>query len=231
MNQHEESLVLSQVAFNLAKGVLGTSAPGMGVWTAGCSLACPGCTSQHTWRKSDGRSVVIGQLMAWAKAQTKAPARLTVSGGEPTEQAASVLALIQAFKMGFPLAEVVLYTGLRWPVLLAKHNKLANACDVVIAGPYVQNLPATSLAGSSNQTVQLITPRAEALYADWQNWPMHAMQSAALQKKNATGLQHEIFTAGIPPTRAAMDRAAKSVQAASVTWHTHPKTHQTESLS
>jgi anaerobic ribonucleoside-triphosphate reductase activating protein len=111
-------LRLNQVVFGLGRGVLGASANRMGIWTQGCSLRkCPGCTSTHTWSPDDGTAVSVESVLHLARMQKQPPTGVTVSGGEPTDQAEGVAAFVVGFREAFAGAEIVFYTGLRWPVL------------------------------------------------------------------------------------------------------------------
>jgi anaerobic ribonucleoside-triphosphate reductase activating protein len=188
--------LVQQVALGLAAGVLGASAGRMGVWVQGCSLPhCPGCTSAHTHDAADARARRLAVADLLRLAHQHQPTGLTVSGGEPTDQAASVLALLQGFKQRWPEREVVLYTGLRWAVFARRFAALAEVADVVVAGPYVRHLPATPLAGSANQEVKLLTPLAERLFADHARWPLHRLQVASHQAQHA---RVDVVTVGIP---------------------------------
>jgi len=204
-------LRVAQVAFGLERGVLGASGNRMAVWTQGCSLPkCPGCSSRHTWSAQGGRRLPVAMLLRLAEAQPTPPSGLTVSGGEPTDQAAGVAALADGFRAAFPGAEILLYTGLRWRALAARFPELVARFDVVVAGPYVRTREVTPLAGSSNQEVRLLTPLAERLYAGWPSWPCHALQVAQ------TG-GDRLVTVGIPNTPG-LSRAARQVGALAVTW-------------
>lgn len=204
-------LTLHQVVFGLGPGVLGATGNRMGVWTQGCSLPkCPGCCSAHTWRPEEGRSIRVEALLKAARAQVRTPTGLTVSGGEPTDQAEPLTGLIRGFRRFFPGTEVILYSGLRWPVLQARHQALIALLDVVISGPYVRTLRATPLSGSSNQEVRLLTPLARKLYKNWRNWPMHSTQVVSANETR-------VVTVGIPDTTR-MSRAAEKAGVIGVSW-------------
>lgn len=204
-------LRLNQVVFGLGRGVLGASPNRMGVWTQGCSLRkCPGCTSIHTRAPDGGRTTSVERLIRLACAQKQPPTGLTISGGEPTDQAEGVAALMAAFRTAFPEAEVVLYTGLRWPVLAERYPQLVALLDVAITGPYVRTREATPLTGSDNQEVRLLTPRAERLYHDWQHWSRHVLQVGGQRNE-------QLVTVGIPHTPR-LARAAHQINAIAVTW-------------
>lgn len=205
-------LAIHQLAFGLAHGVLGATANRMGVWTQGCSLRhCPGCCSRTTWGADQGRWMNIETLVGLARAQSRPPSGLTVSGGEPTDQAPALAGLLTTFRAAFPAAEVVLYSGLRWPTLATRHGALLDLVDVVVAGPYVRTLPATPLAGSSNQEVRLLTPLAERLYRGWKEWPKHPLQ---------VGGSNRLVTVGIPDT-SRMDQAVAALGMGGRSWQTN----------
>lgn len=211
-------LNVNQVAFGLGCGVLGATQNRMGIWTQGCSLPkCPGCSSTHTWSPGQGKQVGIEALLGLAQAQPTPPSGLMLSGGEPTDQAEAVAALVEAFRAAFPGAEVILYTGLRWSILTARHAKLVAFLDVAVTGPYVRTLDATPLSGSRNQEVRLLTPLAKRLYRDWKTWPLHALQIGHLSG-------NRLVTVGIPDTHR-MERAARQIGFNSVTWRAHVQTN------
>jgi anaerobic ribonucleoside-triphosphate reductase activating protein len=185
-------LRLNTAAHGLQRGVLGaTSYRGM-LTMQGCTHAkCPGCTSRHTWDANGGYLVPVSRLMRWMRSLPRLDG-LTLTGGEPTDQADALIALLKAFRPAFPDAEVVLYSALLWPRLQREFAGLVALCDVVVAGPFVANLPPTPLAGSNNQTVHLLTPLAERLYAGWQSWPLHRVQVSQ------SGSQDSALVVGIP---------------------------------
>lgn len=204
-------LRLNQVVFGLARGVLGASPNRMGVWTQGCSLTkCPGCSSTHTWSPIEGNAVKVESLLGLARLQAPPPSGVTVSGGEPTDQAEGVTAFIAGFREYFPGTEVVLYTGLCWPLLTERFPALVALLDVAVTGPYVLSREATALAGSSNQEVKLLSPLAERLYRGWQDWPRHALQVGHTKA-------NQVVTVGIPHTPR-MASAAQRTGAVAVTW-------------
>ena len=167
-------LNVAQVAANLC--VLGYGTRRAGVWTQGCTIGCPGCVSLHTHDPAAGRQVEPAQIIAWLRAQGRPVDGLTISGGEPTEQDVAVCALIVEFRVAFPGTDVLMFSGLPWRRLLARHRELTEACDVVIAGPYVKNCSPLPLRGSSNQSVTLLTELARERYQDFERWPVHSAQ-------------------------------------------------------
>lgn len=203
---------VNQVAFGLARGVLGATSRRMGVWVQGCSLRkCPGCASTHTWSKDEGTRIHIANLIALARGQVHPPSGLTVSGGEPTDQADAVTALITAFRNEFPVSEVVLYTGLSWTTLAARHHEMISMLDVAITGPFRRELEPTSLTGSSNQDVVLLSDLARELYQGWEQWPHGIVQIGS-------GPEGAVVTVGVPDT-SRMQRAARESGFEQLSWH------------
>lgn len=203
-------LNVNQVAFGLDKYVLGATDQRMGVWVQGCTLACTGCSSVHTWSAKKGKKVSVNSLIQLAQAQEVQPTGLTISGGEPTSQSEEVLKLVRAFREAFPSTAVNLFTGLAWFDFYMNHRSLVDSLDVVIAGPYNHKFPATPMAGSSNQKVIILTELAESLYHDWLSWPIHKQQLAS----NGPDI---VVAVGIPDTLR-MAKAVRRSGVSKVTW-------------
>lgn len=132
------------------------------VWMQGCTLGCAGCFNPATHGPGDGREVALAELVAELDAARAAgPIEgLSLSGGEPLQQAPAAAALLDAARArglstlafsGYTLAEIRALPG--GPDVLAR-------LDVLIDGRYVagQRL-ATGLRGSANQTIQLLSDR------------------------------------------------------------------------
>lgn len=125
------------------------------VWVQGCTLGCPGCFNPGT-HALGGREIAIDELAA----QMAGADGLTVSGGEPLQQAEAVAALLDAARRagmstlvfsGYTLDEIRALPG--GPEVLAR-------LDVLIDGRYVAGERlATGLRGSANQRIQLLTSR------------------------------------------------------------------------
>lgn len=201
-------LRLNTAAHGLKRGVLGATDHRVMLTTQGCShVKCPGCTSAHTWDANAGRQVPVTGLIHWMARLPRVDG-LTITGGEPTDQAAALIDLLRSFRRTFPRAEVVLYSALLWSRLQRDFGDLVALCDVIVSGPYVQGLPPTPLAGSSNQTVHLLTPLAERLYAGWEDWPLHRVQLSP------SGRADSALLIGIPSR--SLHRSASQTQTPSV---------------
>lgn len=69
----------------------------LGIWVQGCTLGCAGCVARDTWDAADGEEVSAADLAGiWARALSDGADGITVSGGEPLQQADAVADLLEA---------------------------------------------------------------------------------------------------------------------------------------
>ena len=137
------------------------------LWVAGCSIGCPGCCSQDTWQ-AKGRSMTVVELLQLLQALSARHGvidGLTISGGEPSEAAPAISALLAEIRWANPQWDVLLYSGLAWARLQARCPELLALCDAVIPEPFVYKLPSKhQLLGSANQTLRCLTPMGRQRY-------------------------------------------------------------------
>ena len=137
----------------------------LGIWLQGCSIGCPGCVAPHTWHRSAANKVELGALVANLRRHLHAADGVTISGGEPFEQAGALPALITAVRHECPGGDVLIYSGRAEAWLRAHHSDILAQIDVLIPEPFVEELPsADPLAGSGNQPVLLLTELARQRY-------------------------------------------------------------------
>jgi len=149
---------------HLSRGIANLG-PGrrLGLWLQGCDRHCPGCISPGLFERNenDRRSIsaVANTLVALAPGHRG----LTVSGGEPFDQAATLLALLRRLRRETEL-DFLVYTGYTLEALAATggaHAELLEIIDLLIDGPYREELPGTLLwRGSDNQRLHLLSVRA-----------------------------------------------------------------------
>jgi anaerobic ribonucleoside-triphosphate reductase activating protein len=135
------------------------------VWVQGCSLACPGCFNPKTHSKDVGQLLSKEELL-W-KIQTQQGITLlsgvTVSGGEPLEQAEVLFSFVRAVQEQTELT-VLLYSGYTLEQIrnIPNGRQILSSVDGLIAGPYRRELATGSgLLGSSNQKIHLFTQRIQ----------------------------------------------------------------------
>lgn len=163
------------------------------VWVQGCAFRCRGClaveyqpfTPAHLMRVEDLAARIL---------QNPFIDGLTISGGEPLQQAPALSHLIALLKTHRPDFTFISYTGyvletLRHHTTLAGVEDYLNQLDVLIDGPYRRELDngQRGLKGSANQTVHHLTPRLHDF--DFENAP----RQPEIQVEN-----EQIMFVGIP---------------------------------
>ncbi len=150
----------------------------IGLWVQGCSIHCKHCVSQDTWPSDPKRALAVAAILAWCrKVAAEGCDGVTISGGEPFDQPQGLRALLQGLHAWRRQAgldfDILCYSGYPLKTLQAKHAKLLALLDVLIPEPYIEAAPPRKVwCGSDNQSLLLLTPRAQARYADYLNLPL-----------------------------------------------------------
>jgi anaerobic ribonucleoside-triphosphate reductase activating protein len=142
----------------------GTRALGPGfryvIWVQGCPFNCKGCTSPEG-RPVEVRILADIRKLSEAIVENQHITGITISGGEPFLQAASLTALLTDVCMKRPDLTVIVFTGflieqLDWD----SAQSLLKLTDVLIDGPYIEELnDNVGLRGSSNQRIHFLSDR------------------------------------------------------------------------
>jgi anaerobic ribonucleoside-triphosphate reductase activating protein len=140
------------------------------IWVAGCSIGCRGCVTPQLWSTHAGRSIEIERLAQRLSAIENLEG-LTLTGGEPFEQAGALATLLSAMRRERPDWNVLAFTG--FPIRSIKNrsdrNALLAAVDLLIAGPYKANKPSPhALLASSNQRIHAMGLVGERMAAQCQ---------------------------------------------------------------
>lgn len=128
------------------------------VFVTGCSRHCVNCFNPEYQDPAAGKPWThqeTSQLLEWLQAPTNGG--LTILGGEPMENAEDLTALVRQVKAVLPHKSVWVYSGFTYEEIMAdaKKKALADSCDVLVDGPFVDALkdPGLYFRGSSNQRV------------------------------------------------------------------------------
>lgn len=158
-------MLISRLAHPVRNLGFGTRA---GIWTQGCTLRCAGCMSRDTWGFRADRELPVEEIGAWLLALPGELDGVTVSGGEPTEQPElpGLLAMLRCLgKARREDWDLLVFTGLEEDVAAREHPWLGELADIVVAGPFVQELAGDHwLRGSGNQVLLRHTPLAGERY-------------------------------------------------------------------
>lgn len=136
------------------------------LWTAGCDHHCPGCQNPITWSGSGGIPFdEMAKKEIWDQLKEDHISGITLSGGDPLfpKSRKSVTELCKEIKAVFPDKTIWVYTG--YDVSDVAQMEIAEYIDVLVDGPFVQEMLDTSLEwrGSANQAV---IPMQKYLHAD-----------------------------------------------------------------
>ena len=140
------------------------AAPGLCVtfFTQGCPIHCPGCHNPETWDFNGGKEFRPELIKEIIKALTAndIERKFCIMGGEPLcpENEFLTMLLIIEVRKQLPQVPIYIWTGYTLDELKHKSERvkqILHSIDVLIAGPYIQDLRDTTLKmrGSSNQEV------------------------------------------------------------------------------
>ena len=136
-----------------------TLGPGqrIGIWTQGCSIHCECCMSRDTWKFTRvGEAVhdVMEHIQPWLGAADG----ITISGGEPFDQAEALVAFLRMLRTRFD-GDVLVYSGYSFEDLRTRHAAALSYIDVLISEPFIAaKATALPLRGSDNQRFCFLTP-------------------------------------------------------------------------
>ena len=137
------------------------------IWVQGCTIGCAGCYSAPTHPHSSNSLVEPSEVVEWIRTIPDIEG-ITISGGEPFEQAAALVDIISQMKRVRPELTVFIFSGHEYQTLLQSEEKsvreLIQHSDMLSTGPYIAKLRDQGLLwrGSSNQELHYITERYQS---------------------------------------------------------------------
>lgn len=166
----------------------------VGIWTQGCSIHCPGCISRDTWEPDDARAVEVGALIESLAPWLAEADGVTISGGEPFDQASALGELVAGLRQ-YNSGDVLVFSGYPHQKLFAEHAAVIAQIDVLISEPFEAGAGQTlTLRGSDNQRVFLLSDLARSRYPadlDRAPWPAKRRLDVVLEGD-------ALWMAGIP---------------------------------
>lgn len=168
-----------------------TLGPGnrIGIWLQGCSIHCKGCISMDTWQFGINK-IALAELEKVLKLWLPQCDGITISGGEPFDQEAQLIELLNFIK---PYNKsILLYSGYPYALLKDKNIVQNKLIDVLISEPY-DHLEAQTkrLLGSDNQKVHFITNLGEIDFKTYLELPFP-------KKLDVQIIEDTVWMAGIP---------------------------------
>ena len=141
------------------------------LWISGCTHKCKGCHNSWTWDYNQGKDFIeehddiLNKLSNWLSRDYVEG--LTISGGDPLDQdnkgLETLIKIILWVRTNYPTKNIWLYTGYVYEELNELQRKAADLCEVVVDGPYKEELRDIAhcpFRGSSNQRILYMTKGA-----------------------------------------------------------------------
>ena len=162
----------------------------LGVWVRGCRRNCPGCISPELQDYRGDRQEVSEIIRAFPK-DFRADG-LTISGGEPFDQAEGVLELIRWFTREIS-GDVLVYTGYTLEELKDRRDpatdEILSRIAVLVDGPYVdEQNEGRGLRGSANQRIFI-----------WKYPERYKDAETCERRVQFVGEEHSLLQIGVPP--------------------------------
>jgi anaerobic ribonucleoside-triphosphate reductase activating protein len=128
----------------------------VGLWTAGCKCHCKGCHNPSTWNFRTGKPFSMDSLNKLFSALDKPYIQgLTITGGNPLDNAPEILMISKRFKERFPDKDLWIYSGYTYEEIIQNEifECILEYVDVLVDGPYIEEQRDISLKfrGSRNQ--------------------------------------------------------------------------------
>jgi anaerobic ribonucleoside-triphosphate reductase activating protein len=134
------------------------------LWVSGCTHKCKGCHNSWTWDFNQGKSFIeyqdeiLNKLSEWLKRDYVDG--ITFSGGDPLDQDNDglrlLLDIIKWVRRNYPTKTIWCYTGYVYEELKDLQKTVADNCDVLVDGPYKEELRDIAhcpFRGSTNQRI------------------------------------------------------------------------------
>ncbi len=156
----------------------GSKANGPGIrsviWLQGCTLNCPGCFNPQTHAAEGGELISTDTLTRRLKAMPPETEGITISGGEPFEQAEALAEFLTRFRRQ-ENGSVIVFSGFTKEKIetTPQYRACISLIDVLICGPYNQNAQTDHLhyLASANQELWFVSDRYNQ--ADLTGLPTH----------------------------------------------------------
>lgn len=181
-------------------------------------MACPGCSAHDMWDADAGVPILVPDLVDRIVTEIDRDRLdgLTITGGEPTDQADALAAVVVGVRDRLPDLDILVFTGRPLVAARARAGALMDAATCVVAGPYRREVPMAEhrLLATANQEL-VISPAAADRYATW----LADADAVRLQVMAADG---DLYLVGLPAPgdldRFTAELADRGVTLGGVSW-------------
>ena len=144
-----------------------TLGPGrrVGIWLQGCSIRCEGCISPENQPFDEACAMPVGA--AAERISSYNCDRVTISGGEPFDQAEELLLLLQKIEH---IPDILVYSGYTKDKILNDHTSITITKKIaaLVDGEFRLGLSAEAAwKGSENQTLTVFKREFTERYESW----------------------------------------------------------------
>ena len=140
------------------------------IWVSGCNARCEGCANPELWTQRPEQFISVENLALAIKKSVmgKEIEGITISGGEPFDQAVDVIKLLNLLNCK---VDILVFSGYLYEEIKndITKNMLLEMIDVFVDGRYIEELNdgRSALKGSSNQCIYILNEKKEKLYDDY----------------------------------------------------------------
>lgn len=146
------------------------------IWVSGCRRQCYKCANPELWEQKPNQRIdtkVFAKMLAELFKKREVDG-LTISGGEPMNQAEAILDIMNSLdEQGVFCEDILIFTGYKISEIELDKDKraLMNKAAVIIDGEYVdsQNDGISALKGSLNQNINYIKTSYKSIYENYLN--------------------------------------------------------------
>lgn len=145
----EETIYVAKIAYS-------TSVDGVGLrnalYVSGCPIRCAGCHNKQLWDLQSGVQMSIEEICDCLNVDDF---NISILGGEPLMQYASVLELCKLIKARYPHKTIWLWSGFTVEHIQQEYEAILHYIDVLVDGPYMEQFAVQNLKwrGSTNQRI------------------------------------------------------------------------------
>jgi anaerobic ribonucleoside-triphosphate reductase activating protein len=129
------------------------------VFLQGCPIHCKGCQNKALWPAEGGTAMDEDDLASTLARLAITHGNITISGGEPFAQPASLTRLIRSLR-NYGVKNIIVYTGYAWEDLMGSPfspwlwvTEILPYIDILVDGPFIKALDddLITFRGSRNQ--------------------------------------------------------------------------------